>query len=247
MAHNLDQKISRVLSRLGEQAEKERSGMVPVSENESMLAITEDTGVFFNIMLKATHARRILEVGTSVGYSTLWFADAIRYNISHDNDNNDSNNYNYRHDQYPIHRFEKPIIMTIDSNREKIIRAARNFDEAGVDDIVEIREGNAIDILKELTTQYKTDRNQNDGHYSTAPALRFDFVFLDADKENNINYFDLIFQMVKRGGIIAADNVHSPADCVAELSKYITYVTKRTDTTSVTVPIGNGEEITFKL
>jgi predicted O-methyltransferase YrrM len=43
-----------------------------------MLNITRDTGEFLSVLIRATAARRILEIGTSNGYSTLWLAEAAR-------------------------------------------------------------------------------------------------------------------------------------------------------------------------
>ena len=43
-----------------------------------MLNITRDTGEFLSVVVRATVARRVLEIGTSNGYSTLWLADAAR-------------------------------------------------------------------------------------------------------------------------------------------------------------------------
>lgn len=43
-----------------------------------MLNITRDTGEFLSVLVKAADARRVLEIGTSNGYSTLWLADAAR-------------------------------------------------------------------------------------------------------------------------------------------------------------------------
>jgi predicted O-methyltransferase YrrM len=43
-----------------------------------MLNITRDTGEFLSVLVKATMARRVLEIGTSNGYSTLWLASAAR-------------------------------------------------------------------------------------------------------------------------------------------------------------------------
>jgi predicted O-methyltransferase YrrM len=43
-----------------------------------MLNITHDTGEFLTVLVRATAARRVLEIGTSNGYSTLWLADAAR-------------------------------------------------------------------------------------------------------------------------------------------------------------------------
>lgn len=78
--YSINHKIWKVLSKLGEQADKERFEAITVPTKDLMLAITADTGMFFNIMLKGIKARSILEVGTSSGYSTLWFADAVMHN-----------------------------------------------------------------------------------------------------------------------------------------------------------------------
>ena len=43
-----------------------------------MLNITRDTGEFLAVLVRATVARRVLEIGTSNGYSTLWLASAVR-------------------------------------------------------------------------------------------------------------------------------------------------------------------------
>lgn len=175
-----------------------------------MLAITGDTGVYFNIMLKAIQAKRILEIGTSTGYSTLWFADAVKRNNGG----------------------QRPIV-TIEGNQAKIGKARRNFEEAGVDDIIEVRQGEAINVLEGMQAGYHN-----------AP---FDFAFIDADKENAINYFELVYPIVRTGGIIAADNITYPESCVAEMGKYSRYVKGWPGAESVTVPIGHGEEITIKL
>lgn len=213
---DLDQKILQILNKLGEQANRERSGDATVPDDERMLAITSDTGIYFNIMLKAIRAKKVLEIGTSTGYSTLWFSDAIRYNSG---------------------STPGRSIITIEGNSTKIKQARKNFEEAGVSDMIEIRQGVATDLLKEMLSDFQGARN----------AVPFDFVFIDADKENAIAYFDLVFPMVRRGGIIAADNITYPESCVVEMTKYSKYVKGRQDVGSVTVPIGNGEEITIKL
>ncbi|MFE3883237.1 O-methyltransferase [Streptomyces lydicus] len=45
--------------------------------SRKMLNITRDTGVFLALLVKATRAKKVLEIGTSNGYSTLWLADAV--------------------------------------------------------------------------------------------------------------------------------------------------------------------------
>jgi predicted O-methyltransferase YrrM len=45
---------------------------------QRMLNITRDTGEFLAVLVRGTQARRILEIGTSNGYSTLWLAEAAK-------------------------------------------------------------------------------------------------------------------------------------------------------------------------
>ena len=63
-------------------AELERFGEandhVTTERPRRMLNITRDTGEFLSVLVQATSARRVLEIGTSNGYSTLWLASAAR-------------------------------------------------------------------------------------------------------------------------------------------------------------------------
>src|SRR2546428_8769017 len=61
-------------------AELERFGKAndgsTTERSRRMLNITPDTGEFLSVLVRATLARRVLEIGTSNGYSTLWLAEA---------------------------------------------------------------------------------------------------------------------------------------------------------------------------
>jgi caffeoyl-CoA O-methyltransferase len=199
----VDSKFLSVISRLNRQSNRERSGRVKVAPDQEMLAITADTGIFYSVLLKAIKARYILEIGTSTGFSTLWFADAIGKNHS-------------------------TKIITIEMDPQKVERALKNFKEAGIDKIIEIKQGIALELLHKLKG-------------------KFDFVFLDADKENIIKYFDIVLPMVRIGGIIAADNMLYPDHYRPAMRKYARHVHSKPNVQSVTVPIGMGEEITIKL
>ena len=199
----MDSRVRSVISRLSRQSNRERSGEVEVAPNQEMLAITTDTGTFFSILLKAIKAKRILEIGTSSGFSTLWFADAMGKNRT-------------------------SRVITIEMNPLKVEWALKNFKEAGLDKVIEIRQGIALDVLHKLKG-------------------KFDFVFLDADKENIIKYFDLVLPMVRIGGIIAADNMLYPEHFRPAMIKYARHVRRKSNIQSITVPIGMGEEITIKL
>jgi caffeoyl-CoA O-methyltransferase len=202
----LDSRIRRVISRLDEQSNRERRGEADVAPGQEMLAITADTGAFFSILLKAIRAKSVLEIGTSAGFSTLWFAEAVM-----------SNTKNGR-------------IVTIEANSKKVERASSNFQQASVGRLIEIIERSALDALPKLRGRSK-----------------FDFVFIDADKENIIEYFDLALPIVRVGGIIAADNMLYPEHYRPDMERYARHVRSKPNVQSVTVPIGMGEEVTIKL
>ena len=125
-------------------------------------------------------------------------------------------------------------IITIEKNPSKIKRAKENFQKAGVADTIIIKKGVAMQILTELNLQKK----YNDF---------FDFVLIDADKENVIEYFDLILPMVSVGGVIITDNMLYPEKFRAHMKKFSDYLKKNPKLRTITSPIGNGEEITIKI
>jgi predicted O-methyltransferase YrrM len=125
-------------------------------------------------------------------------------------------------------------IITIEQNPSKIKRAKENFHKAGVTDTIIIKEGLAMQILTELSLQQR---------YKDF----FDFVLIDADKENVKEYFDLIFPMVSAGGVIVTDNMLYPEKFRQDMKKFSDYLRKNPKLRTITSPIGNGEEITIKL
>lgn len=82
-------------------------------------------------------------------------------------------------------------------NRQNM--AIENFKKCEVEDVITTKLGSAMDILPKLA---------EDG-------LELDFVFIDANKGEYVKYFDLIDPMLKKGGIIAADNITSHPEKVA--------------------------------
>lgn len=80
------------------------------------------------------------------------------------------------------------ILHTIDINEELKDMVLKYIDKAGYTDRVKFHVGNAIEIIPALN-------------------IRPDLVFIDADKENYSNYYDLVIEKMPSGGIIIADNV----------------------------------------
>jgi predicted O-methyltransferase YrrM len=88
-----------------------------------MLNITPDTGRFLAVLVKAMRAHRILEIGTSNGYSTLWLADAAG---------------------------PEGVVTTVELAPEKIALARANFDRAALSQRITLLEGDAGTALENL-------------------------------------------------------------------------------------------------
>jgi len=205
----INEKIQNVLSRLEKDIDYENGHRDEVPSEKRLNCISKNIGTFYNIMLKSINAKKILEIGMSVGYSGLWFADAIMSNT------------------------QDGQITTIDREQFKIDSATRNFEEAGVSSLIKIRKGEARKILHEIKEEFGENY--------------FDFIFIDADKESYIEYFDLCLPLVRKGGIIAADNILFPERFNEMMADYLSHVRSNPNVQSVTVPIDNGEEVTIKL
>lgn len=82
----------------------------------------------------------------------------------------------------------KGIIDTIDRNEELVDFSKKYFEKSAYGKQIKQHIGNALDIIPTLDTNY-------------------DLVFIDADKINYANYFDLVIDKMNKGGIILSDNV----------------------------------------
>ena len=112
----------------------------------------------FSHMLKP---KNVLEIGTYTGYSASCFAEGMQPDGK---------------------------LVTIDINNELETMATSYFEKSGYGNQIDMRVGNAIDIIPTLD-------------------MKFDLVFIDADKHNYSNYYDLVIDKVNQGGFIIADNV----------------------------------------
>ena len=206
----INEKIENVLSRLEKDIDYETKHLDEIPSEKRLNCISKNIGMFYNVLLKSINAKKILEIGMSVGYSGLWFADAVMSTTQTDGQ-----------------------IITIDREKFKIDKATQNFEEAGVRSLIEVKQGEARKILHEIKDEFGENY--------------FDFIFIDADKESYIEYFDLCLPLVRKNGIIGADNILFPERFNEMMGDYLSHVRNNPNVQSITVPIDNGEEITIKL
>jgi len=129
------------------------------------ISVSPTQGKFLQLLAQIAGARSILEIGTLGGYSTIWLARGVSAG-------------------------GRVITLEVDSRHAEI--AAINIARAGLQDVVEIRVGNALEILPQL---------------AAARSGPFDLIFIDADKQNIPTYFEWSLRLSRPGTVIVVDNV----------------------------------------
>lgn len=130
---------------------------------------------------------------------------------------------------------EDGLLVACDVSTEWTSVGVPFWERAGVADRIDLRIAPALDTLQELLDQ--------------GQAGTFDFAFIDADKENYANYFELCLRLARPGGLIAVDNVLwggdvlRPEDTSASTRAIVAFNEARRDDDRVDlsmVPIGDG-------
>ncbi|MEJ4089469.1 O-methyltransferase [Galbibacter orientalis] len=92
------------------------------------------------------------------------------------------------------------MLHTIDINEELYVFQQKYFEKSGLKDQIKQYTGDALEIIPKI-------------------EAKFDLVFIDADKPNYVNYFDLIIDKMNSGGVILSDNVLWSGKVVEKLKK----------------------------
>lgn len=172
--------------------------------------IMDDTLEVVDKILKELKPKRILEIGTAVGYSAMCFSDYLQ---------------------------ENGIIDTIERDEERIKEAKENIVKVGVEEKINILEGDAVEILPTLNEKY-------------------DMVFIDAAKGKYPFFLKEALRMLNNNGIILADNIlykgyvmsdynkHKQRTAVRNLREYIAEVTNNPNLETEILEVGDGLAIT---
>jgi predicted O-methyltransferase YrrM len=129
------------------------------------ISVTANQGKLLQMLARLSGARRILEFGTLGGYSTIWLARALPAD-------------------------GRLVTLECEAHHAKVARA--NIANAGVQNLVDLRVGPALDLLPQIEAE------------GIGP---FDFIFIDADKANMDRYFQWALKLSRPGSVIIADNV----------------------------------------
>ena len=176
--------------------------------------IRQEMGNLLKVLLALKKPENILEVGTAVGYSSILMAE----NTSKD-----------------------CRITTIEKYDKRIPIARENFKKAGYEDKITLIEGDAIDVMKELSGSY-------------------DMIFMDAAKGQYINFMDDVIRLLAPGGLLISDNVLQEGDIIESkygvirlnrtihmrMRDYIYAITHDERLVTSIVPIGDGITLSVK-
>jgi predicted O-methyltransferase YrrM len=122
-------------------------------------------GKLLHLLAKMQRAQRILEIGTLGGYSTIWLARALPADGR---------------------------LITLEADAKHAGVARSNIARAGLDRMVELRLGAALETLPQIAAERQGP---------------FDLIFIDADKQNIPHYFGWALQLSRLGSLIVVDNV----------------------------------------
>ena len=133
-------------------------------------------------------------------------------------------------------------IVACDISEEWTAIGKKKWEQAGVAEKIELRIGAALGTLEELIQE--------------GQEASFDFAFIDADKANYLDYYKMSLRLVRKGGVIAIDNVlwsgavinpkikDDDTNAIRELNDFLA----RDDRVSLSmVPVGDGLTLAFIL
>jgi len=165
--------------------------------SKKMLNLERETAQLVSILIRAARASNILEIGTSNGFSAIWMATAAG----------------------PHGR-----ITTIDRNPQKVEMARDNLRRAGLLDRVDLRAGNATEIVSQL-----------DGP--------FDLVLFDADRFTAPEQLRILIPKLTPSALVLADNALSHPE---EIAGYLAAVDGMPEFDHTIVPVGKGLSIAVR-
>ena len=193
----LDDQARAVLQRLEREDAEERETGVPREQRSRQVART--TGQFLFALVAPQWDCEVLEIGGSRGYSSIWLGAGVRQLGGR--------------------------VLSLEADPAKCEAWRRNVADAGLEDWLELVEGDA---------------------FATLPQIQdiFDIVFIDAEKDDYEALFQLTRDKVEPGALFVADNVLSHADTLGAYS-----AARQADPAleSVTVPLDRGLELSVVL
>ena len=161
-------------------------------------------------LLQVRKPKAILEIGTAIGFSGMLMSEAAG----------------------------AAEIDTIEKVPMRLKEAKRNFKKYGKTDRIHLYEGDAADVLQELSDKGK----------------KYDFIFMDAAKGQYLNFLPFVLELLPEGGMLVTDNVLQDGDVIqsryavtrrdrtihGRMREYLYLLTHSENLDTVILPVGDG-------
>jgi len=170
-------------------------------------SVEPELGKFLGLIIRLTNAKRVLEIGSGVGYSTLWLGEGVKATGGK--------------------------VVTIDNHQRTHLEVVKNISNAGLDNWVEKKLGNAEEIIKTLSGEW-------------------DIIFQDSGKYLYPLLHDNIVNITREGGLIIADDTMFKVNPDVRkglgdhMDKYNKMVFSDTRLYSTILSVGHGVTVSLK-
>ena len=155
--------------------------------NHARMLVGAEEGAFLELFVEQVKAQKVLELGTFTGYSAIRLARGLQKNEESEKNEKDK-----------VADFHVDAVE-INDELEDLIR--EGFERAGVTNKIDLHFTDAKIFLKGLNEQIKAVDK------TVGNKKLYDIVFIDANKREYCEYYDLFFNLVRPGGFILADDV----------------------------------------
>lgn len=125
-------------------------------------------------------------------------------------------------------------LVSLEFWQKRIDLAEENLKYCDLFDFITIKLGSALDSIRHLTP----------ADFKKEESIELDMVFIDANKKEYIKYFELVHPLIKKGGIILADNVTSHQESTKE---YVDAITHHSDYQTQLLPFDGGLLMSVKV
>jgi predicted O-methyltransferase YrrM len=193
----MDDQLRTLLNELYQQGQENDASQA--DRRQKMLNLEPETAQFVSFLMRSSKRTRILEIGTSNGYSTCWLAWSAKQTGGH--------------------------VISIDREPYKHALAEDNLRRAGLRELVELRCGDATEIVASLPGP-------------------FDCVFFDADRYSAPAQLNLLLSRLTPDVLLLADNAISHP---SEIAGYIETVQALPGFEHMVIPVGKGLSIAYRM
>ena len=191
--------------------------MEEYSKENHVPIIQKEIGNYLRTMLGITKPKKILELGTAIGYSAILMCDALNKDVN---------------------------ITTIERSDEMVKLANSNIEKYGYEDNIKVIHNECEEALRELS-------QNEEGMY--------DLIFMDAGKGHYNHFLPYCLKLMKKDGIIIADNVlfkgmvasdelvkRRKITIVKRMRTYLEMVSNDDDLQTTVIPMGDGIALTIR-